>query len=109
MLMTLSYLICSSLRRSFPLSLNPLSDLPQSLNRKQGQVNGRDIRVWWSMVVRQARGNGSMIAIRHANDEVWVWPSAYTNELDALAVQRVVWMRHGHPFRRRFAQRGSVL
>jgi hypothetical protein len=108
MQMTLSYPICSSLRRSFLLPLNPLSDLPQSLNRKQGRVNGRDIGVWWSIVVRQARGNGSMVTIGQANDEVGVWPSAYPNELDSLAVQRVVRMCNGHPFRRWFAKRGSV-
>lgn len=99
MQMTLSYPICSILRRSFLLALYPLSDLPQSLNRKQGRVNGIGIGVWWSMVVRQACGNGSMIAIGHANDEVGIWPSAYSNELDELPVQRVVRMRHGHPFR----------
>src|SRR5579859_2512770 len=107
--MTLSYPICSSLRRSFLLELYPLSDLPQSLNRKQGRINGRDIGVWWSIVVRQARGNGSMITIGQANDEVRIWPSAYPNELDQLSVQRVVRMGDRHPFRRRVAKRGSVL
>jgi hypothetical protein len=109
MQITLSYPICSLLWRIIVLPLDPLRDLPQSLNRKQGRVNGRDIGVGWSAVVSQARCNGAVIAIGHANDEVGVWPSAYSNELDLLAMQRVVWMSDCHPFRRRLAKGGSVL
>lgn len=107
--MALSYPISSWLGQSLALKLYPLRDLPQSLNRKHRRVHGGGVRVWGSVVVRQARGNGSMIAIGHANDEVGIWPSANANELDQLPVQRMVEMGDRHPFRRRFAKRGSVL
>ena len=65
---------------------DPLSDLPQPLNREQRGGGGREIGVRCSAVVSQARGNGSVIAIGHANDEVGVWPSAYSNEPDLLTM-----------------------
>lgn len=88
---------------------DPLRDLPQPLNREQRGFNSTEIGISWSCIVGQAGCDGSVIAIGHANDEVRIWPASHANELDALTVQWVVWMSHGHPFRRQFAKRGSVL
>jgi hypothetical protein len=106
---SLSYVICSPLWLAFALLLDPLRDPPQSLNREQREVHGGDIRAGGSIVVSQTRGNGSVIAIGHTNDEIGIWPSAHSNELDALAIERMVRVRHAHPFHSRFAKGGSVL
>lgn len=105
----LSYVICSALWLALVLLLDPLCDPPQSLNREQGWVHGGDIRVGRPVVVSQARCNGSVITIGQANDEVGICSSAHSYELDALAMQRMVRVSHGHPFHRRFAKGGSAL
>ena len=105
----LSYVICSALWLAFVLLLDPLCDPPQSLNREQGWVHGGDIRVGRPVVVGQTRGNGSVIAIGQANDEVGIWPSADANELHALAVQGMMWMGHRHPFQSWLVKGGNVL
>jgi hypothetical protein len=50
-----------------------------------------------------------MVAVRHANDEVRIWSSAHTYELDALTMQRMVGMGHYHPFLRSLGKGGSGL
>lgn len=109
MQIALSYLMVSSLRSVLVLLLDPLRDSPQPLNREQWWVHGGNIRIGGSIVVSQARCNGSVIAIGQANDEVGMWSSAHSNELDALAMQWMVRVTHPHPFHRRFAKGGSAL
>src|SRR5258707_10950342 len=93
-----SYLMDSSLLG------NPLRDLPQSLNREQRGFGDTETRISWPRVVGQAGSDSSMIAVGHANDEVRICPASHTNELDALAVQRMGGVRHGHPFLRSFGK-----
>ena len=108
MLKALSYLVASWRGVTLTLLCDPPSNLPQSFNRKQ-RWSSREIGVNWPAVVSQAGGNGSVIAIGQANDEVRIWSASYTNEPHALAIQRMVRVSHGHPFHRRFAKGGSVL
>jgi len=93
----------------FMLLCHPLSDLPQPLNRKQRQFGGRESRVCWPAVVGQACCDGSMVTVGQANDEVRIGSASNPNELHALPMQRMVGVRHGHPFHRRFGKGGSVL
>jgi hypothetical protein len=88
---------------------NELGDLPQPFNREQRQLCLAGISTRSSRVIRQAGSNGSMIAIRHANDEVGIWPSAHPNELHTLIVQRMMGMGDRDPFQRWFVKGGSVL
>ena len=99
----------SSLRLTRTLLHDPLCNLPQPLNRKQRWLGDREIGVSWPAIVGQAGSDGSVIAIGQANDEVRITPTSNTNELDALAIQRMVRVSDGHPFHRRFAKGGSVL
>ena len=99
----------SSLRLTLALLPDPLRDLPQPLNREQRWVNGEDIGVGWPAVISQARCDGPVIAIGHANDEIGIWSSAYTNEVDALTVQRMVRVGHRRTFLRWLGKGGSVL
>ena len=105
----LSYLICSVLGLVLVPLLDPLRDPPQSLNREQWWVRGGHSRIGGTVVVGQARCDGSVIAIGQANDEVGIWPSAHSHEVDALAMQWMVRVSHRHPFHRRFAKGGSAL
>jgi hypothetical protein len=50
-----------------------------------------------------------VIAVGHANDQVRIWPSADPNELDALAMQRMMGMGYRDPFHRWVVKGGSVL
>jgi len=88
---------------------DPLSDLPQSLNREQRWCDNTEIRINWPRVVGQARCNRSVVSIGHANDEVGIWPTSNTNELDTLTMQGMVGMSDCHPFHRSFGKGGSVL
>src|SRR2546421_7532043 len=91
------------------LLLNPLSYLPESFDRKPRGFHHRSIVCRWACVVRQACGNSSMTAVRHANDEIRVSPSANANDLDTLAMQGMVGMGHRYPFQRWLVKGGSVL
>ncbi len=91
------------------LLCHPLRNLPQPLNREQRGFDDNEIGVRWAAVVGQAGRDGSMIAIGQANDEVRIWSASHTNELNALAVQGMVRVSHGHPFHRWLAKGGSVL
>ena len=76
----------------------------------KGQEKSHEtIGFFFPSLARILGSNGSMIAIGHANDEVGVWPSAYANELDALAVQRVVGVRDGHFHWPAHGRRGAVV
>ena len=89
--------------------LDELSHLPQSFKREQGWFCGAGIGFRRPCIVSQAGGNGSVIAIRHADDQVGIWPTSNTNELYALAMQRMMRMGHRHPFQRWLVKGGSVL
>src|SRR6266851_5832623 len=105
----LSYLT-TSWKRIEPLLLrNPLGDLPQPFNCEQGWFCRVGISWRCPGVIGQARGNGSMIAIGHADDEVRIWPTSNSNELQALAIQGMMGMGHRHPFLRWLGKGGSVL
>ena len=91
------------------LLLDELGDLPQAFNGEQGQFSGTAVSRGDARIIRQAGRNGSMIAIRHANDEVGIWPSANANELHTLTIQRMMRMGHGDPIHRWLVKEGSVL
>ena len=96
-------------RMELVLLRNPLGNSPEPFNREQGWFCSPRSGFRWSCVICQTRCNGSVIAIRHADDEIGVRPSANPNELHALTVQGMMWMGHRHPFLRWFGKRGSVL
>jgi len=106
MQIALSYLI-----RSFQVALlrNPLGHLPQALQQEQGRFRGVGINEGRACVVGQASGNGSVIAVRQANDEVRIWASSDTDKLHALAMQWMMRVSHRHPFLRWLVKGGSVL
>jgi len=106
---TLSYLMASWRRVALTLLRDPLSDLPQPLNREQRRFDDNEIGVNWPGVVGQARGDGSMIPVGHADDKVRIRPTSNAYELDPLTMQRMVWMSYSHPFHRSFGKGGSVL
>ncbi len=91
------------------LLLNESSHLPQSFKREQRWFCGAVIGLRHTRIVSQARGDGSVIAIRHANDEVRIWPTAHPNELDVLSMQGMMGMGDRDPFQRWFVKGGSVL
>src|SRR5260370_32472227 len=104
----LSYLM-TSWKRVGPLLLrNPLGNSPEPFNREQGWFCCTRVGFRWSCVIRQTRCYRSVIAIRHANDEVRIWPAPNTNELHALAMQRMMRVSHRHPFQRWLVKGGSV-
>jgi hypothetical protein len=109
MQIALSYLMASWRRVALMLLCYPVRDLPQSFNREHRWFDDRERGVNWPAIVREACSDGSVIAIRQANDEVGIRPTSNTNELHALAMQWVVRMSHRHPFHRWFAKGGSVL
>src|SRR6266700_1652972 len=104
-----SYLISLWKRVEVSLLLDELSHLPQSFKREQGWFCGAGIGLRRSCIVSQAGGNGSVIAIRHADDQVGIWPTSNTNKLHALTMQGMMGMGHRHPFQRWLVKGGSVL
>ena len=88
---------------------NPLSHLPQSFKREQRWFCGAGIGLRCTRIVSQAGGDGSVIAVGHANDQVRIWPSSDPNELDTLAMQGMMGMGYRDPFHRWFVKGGSVL
>jgi hypothetical protein len=103
MKLAVSYLMSSSLLR------NPLGSLPQAFKQEQGRLYGIKIDGGSTCVIRQAGGNGTVIAIGQADNQVRISSSADTDKLHALAGQRVVRVGHGDPFRRWLVKGGSVL
>jgi hypothetical protein len=91
------------------LLLNEASHLPQPFKREQRWFCVAVIGLKRTCIVSQARSYRSMIAIRHANDEVRIWPTAHPNELDTLAMQGMMGMSDRDPFQRWFVKGGSVL
>ena len=91
------------------LLLNELSHVPQSFKREQRRFCGAGIGLRCTRIVSQAGGDGSVIAVGHANDQVRIWPSSDPNELDALAMQGMMGMGYRDPFHRWFVKGGSVL
>jgi len=91
------------------LLLNELGHLPQSFKREQRWCCGAVIGLRRTCIVSQAGGDGSVIAVRHADDQVRIWPAADPNELDALAMQGMMGMGYRDPFLRWFVKGGSVL
>src|SRR5215471_10505813 len=99
-----------SLRRcALALLPDPLGDVPQPLNREQREITGEGIGGGKSMVVSPARGDGAMIAIGQADDEIRVSPTTDANDLDALPSEGMMRVRHRDVFRRRAVEGGSVL
>src|SRR6266704_348847 len=107
--LSVSYLISLWKRVEVSLLLDELSHLPQSFKREQGWFCGVGIGLRRPCIVSQAGGNGSVIAIRHADDQVGIWPTSNANELHALTMQRMMRMDHRHPFQRWHVKGGSVL
>ena len=100
----------TSWKRVEPLLLrNPLGNSPEPFNREQGWFCFIGIGFSWSCVIRQTRGDGAMIPIRHTDDEVRIRPTPNTNELHTLTMQGVMRMGHRHPFQRWLVKGGSVL
>src|SRR5258708_24648752 len=97
------------MRLLLSLLLNKVGNLPQPFNAEQRWFSQLRSGFRCTSVISQTGGNGSVIAIRHANDQVRIRPSVHTNELDTLAVQRMLWMHHRYPFRRHIGKRGSML
>ena len=91
------------------LLLNELSHVPQSFKREQRWFCGTGIGLRRTRIVSQAGGDSSVIAVRHADDQVRIWPSSDPNELDALAIQGMMGMGYHDPFHRWFVKGGSVL
>ena len=91
------------------LLCNELGNLPQSFNREQRRLCRFRISRRRARIIRQAGRNRSMIAIRHANDEVGIGPSADADELHALTVQGMMGMGHRYPFQSWLVKGGSVL
>ena len=96
-------------RIALVLLRNKLGHLPQSFNREQRRLCRSGISRRRARIIRQAGSNRSMIAIRHANDEVGIGPSADANELHALTVQGMMGMGHRDPFQRWLVKGGNVL
>jgi hypothetical protein len=88
---------------------NPLGHLPQAFKQKQGRFHGVRIDEGGTCVIRQAGGNGAVIAVRQADNQVRISSSAHPNELHALAVQGMMGMGDRDPFLRWFVKGGSVL
>jgi hypothetical protein len=91
------------------LLLNELSHLPQSFKREQRWFCGAGIGLRCTCIVSQARGDGSVIAVGHADDQVRIRPSSDPYELDVLAMQRMMGMGYRDPFQKWFVKGGSVL
>ena len=105
----LSYLMPSWKQTELVLLLNKLGHAPEPFNREQWRFYCARIVFRWPCVIGQTRGDGSVIAIRHADDEIGVRSSADPNELHALVIQGMMWVGHPHPFRRWLVKGGSVL
>jgi hypothetical protein len=88
---------------------DPLSNVPQSLNREQRGITREDIGGRRSVVVRPARGDGAMIAIRQADDKIRVSPTTDANDLDALPNEGMMRVRHRDVFRSMAVEGGSLL
>jgi hypothetical protein len=88
---------------------NPLGHLPQAFKQEQGRFHGVRIDEGSACVIRQAGRNGAVIAIGQADNQVRISSSADTDELHALAIQRVVRVGYRHPFHRWLGKGGSVL
>jgi hypothetical protein len=91
------------------LLLNELSHVPQSFKREQRWFCGTGIGLRRTRIVSQAGGDGSVIAVGHADDQVRIWPSSDPNELDTLAMQGMMGMGYHDPFHRWVVKGGSVL
>jgi hypothetical protein len=84
-------------------------DLPQPIECEQGRwVLWRHIRRR-ARVVSRTHGECGVGPIREPHDEVRISPLPDSDQCDALAAERVMWMGDGHRFRRRLGQWGSVL
>src|SRR5260370_13889680 len=94
----LSYLMTSCTPMTLALHSNELGNLPQSFNREQRRLCRFRISRSRARIIRQAGRNRSMLAIRHANDEVGIGPSADLEEVDAVYVHGMRQMRHRYPF-----------
>jgi hypothetical protein len=106
MQIALSYLMSSW--KALLLS-NPLGHLPQAVKQEQGRFHGIGINEGRACVVGQAGGDGCMIAVRQANDDIRIWASPDADKLHALAIQGMMRMSHRYPFLRWFVKGGSVL
>jgi hypothetical protein len=105
----LSYLMSSWKQMELVLLFNKLGHAPEPFNREQRRFCCARIVFRWPCVIGQTRGDGSVIPIRHADDEIGVRSSADPNELHALVIQGMMWVGHPHPFRRWLVKGGSVL
>ncbi len=88
---------------------NPLGHLPQAFKQEQGRFHGVGINEGRACVVCQAGGDGCVIAVRQAHDEIRIWTSPDADKLHALAMQGMMGMGYRDPFLRWFVKGGSVL
>lgn len=79
-------------------------EVEQSSGRGGGEGN-RGIRC----VVGRVKGDGSMAAIRQADDDSGVDTAAEAHDGQSLSAAWVVGMGDGHPSRRYLGRRGSAL
>jgi hypothetical protein len=92
-----SYLMPSWKLMELMLLLNKLGNAPEPFNREQRRFCCARIVFRWACVIGQTRGDGSVIPIRHADDEVGVRSSADPNELHALVIQGMMgWVTLTH-------------
>lgn len=90
------------------LLLNEARYVPQSFKREQGRFCSVSSGLGCPGVIGQTRGDGSVIAIRHADDEIRVRSSADPNEPHALTMPGMMGMGYRDPFHRWFVKGGSV-
>lgn len=96
-------------RCALALLPDPLGDVPQPLNREQRGITGEGIGGGRSVVVSPARGDGTMIAIGQADDEIGVGPTTDPNDLDALPSEGMMRVRYRNVFRSMAVEGGSLL
>ncbi len=88
---------------------NPLGHLPQAFKQEQGRFHGARIDEGGACIIGQAGGNRAMIPIVQTDNQVRISSAADTDELHALAIQRVVRVGYRDPFLRWLGKGGSVL
>jgi hypothetical protein len=70
---------------------------------------GRGLAVGRGGIVSAAHGDGGMVPVREADDEIGIEAPADLDDLDLLSAERVMGMGNGHEPRRGLGGGGSVL
>ena len=80
--------------------IDELDSLTQAVKVQQVWRSRRTIRIGGGSVVRPAHRDRDVKAVGESNNEVQIGTTADTNNLDLLAVQRMIWMSDGYQSRR---------